>query len=189
MIQQLLATSALVTATVLLSNLPAQSQSQSLSPSFVLEHLDPNLAQSKQNNSPDPRVRQALNSLSLRYNVEDSGAYRVTINYTQESRSQTGLIFSSTSVIGNLEIRTIASLAYVHNGPLPADLARRLLDENNRRPLGAWRTLELEGGRTAVLYAAYVDANAAPEDLRSTLREVLASADRLEEELSDRDQF
>lgn len=189
MIKQLLATSVLVTATVLLSDLPAQSQSQSLSPSFVLEHLDPDLAQSKQNNSPDPRVRQALNSLSLRYSIEDSGAYRVTINYTQESRSQTGIIFSSTSAIGSLEIRTIASLAYVHNGPLPADLARRLLDENNRRPLGAWRTLELEGGRIAVLYAAYVDANAAPEDLRSTLREVLASADRLEEELSDRDQF
>ncbi len=192
MMKPFLVTSALVTATVALGALPVRSQplTAPLTVHDLSPALDQEMAVSKQqNNRPDSRVGQALDRLNLQYSIEDSGAYRITLNYTQERRRQTGIILSNTSTVGTLEVRTIASLAYVHNGPLPPDLARRLLMENGNRTLGAWRTLDLDGGQTAVLYTAHVDANANPEGLQSALRVVLGSADRLEQELTRQDQF
>lgn len=171
----------LVLATVTITTL------QPLAP--AISHAEALPKQSSSQNTPDARVSRALNSLNLRYEVQNSGAYRVTVRFNTQDRRQSALITSSTNTISSLEVREVSSLAYIHNGPLPANLANRLLQDNSRRTLGAWRILQLSDGSHAVLFAAQVDANASPEHLQAVLTAVLSTADLMEQELTNEDRF
>ena len=130
---------------------------------------------------PDPRVESALNGAKLGYLIDD-GDYRLdyTVNAT---RSQRVWVASATTTLAPLEIRDVWSVAARGTGPVPPDLAVRLLQENVRMVLGAWQVNQGKD-EYLVVFLAQVDAAADAAALREVIEVVMYSADRIEQELS-----
>lgn len=169
----------LATATITLATL--QPSQTSVSMAQVLP-------QQATSDTADSRVKQALDSLGLNYEVEDSGAIKVGMRF-DDQRTQVAYIASSTSALGDMEIREIVSPANLTDGMLSADMANQLLKDNSSKKLGAWQTVELKEGRHVTLFTAQIDANSSPEQLRSALYAVLNTADTMEEDLTGGDRF
>ncbi|ASC69081.1 hypothetical protein XM38_000070 [Halomicronema hongdechloris C2206] len=138
--------------------------------------------------SPDPRVQAALDGLGFNYEIQDSGAFRIGLRF-EDGRTQVAFISSGTSTLGDLEIRDITSPVNVTDGPLSAETANQLLQDNASKKLGAWQTVELSDQRHLTMFTARIDANSSPEQLQSALYGVLYTADAMEAELSDSDRF
>ena len=73
-------------------------------------------------------------------------------------------------------------------GPLPVDLANRLLDRNGAVILGAWLT-EPAGDELGVIFAVQVAAETDALSLRSAIHAVATTADAMENELTAKDDF
>ena len=89
---------------------------------------------------------------------------------------------------GALEIRQIWSIAHRSKGPLPAELANRLLDRNGAVILGAW-LIEPAGDELGVIFAVQVAAETDALSLRSVIHAVATTADAMERELTGKDDF
>lgn len=137
-------------------------------------------------NKADERVKAALDRLKLKYVVGDRGTYSVVFNV--DKRRQTIFVNSTTQEFNGSEIRLVTSTAFGVDGALPADKAVALLTDNNKRKLGGWRTV-LVGGKTYVVYAVQVPANADDALLRTAIAAAMQSADALELEATGKDNF
>ncbi|MGJ3251918.1 MAG: hypothetical protein ACFE0J_12410 [Elainellaceae cyanobacterium] len=137
--------------------------------------------------SPDPRIGEALEALNLSYEIEDDGAYRVGLQFN-DGRTQTAWISSRTNVIGPFEIRKIISPAYRSDEELSSEVANMLLQDTARKKLGAWQTFSREQTHVAV-FTAQINADSSAEELGVALSVVLQSADQMEEELTNGDRF
>ena len=151
----------------------------------------------------DPRVKAALDEIGYKYELDANNDYKlVPIQTEQEGaapdgkpkfRSQLVYVNSNTEKYGTLEIREVLSPAFLSNGPLPSDVANRLLRENNSVKLGAWRVVVLNTGPNAgkylAMFAAQIAADSDAESLRLTIKSVILIADRMEKELTGKDDY
>jgi hypothetical protein len=134
----------------------------------------------------DPRAAAALKAAGLAYSV-DAGDFR--LNYdVDDRRSQRVWISSGTARIDELEFRDVWSVAARGKGEVPAELAMRLLAENVRMILGAWQ-LNQSQDEYLVVFSTPVSAVADAATLQTVIEVVMASADRIEKQLSDKDEF
>ena len=151
----------------------------------------------------DPRVKAALDKIGYKYELDSNNDYKlIPIETTQEGTSPDGkprwrsnLVYvnSNTEKYGTLEIREVLAPALLLDGPLSADMANRLLRENNSVKLGAWRVLIVNEGKNAgkrlVMFAAQISADSDAESLRLAIKSVILIADRMEKELTNADDY
>lgn len=136
--------------------------------------------------TPDPRVEAALKEAKLAYRIDD-GDFRLEHD-VDETRTQLVWVASGTVRLNEFEIRDVWSVASRGTGTVPADLAGYLLKENARMILGAW---QVNQGRDdyLVVFSAPVNAAADAATLQAVIKVVMLSADRIEKELTGRDEF
>ncbi|MEP6707925.1 MAG: hypothetical protein ABJC05_10415 [Pyrinomonadaceae bacterium] len=151
----------------------------------------------------DPRVKAALDEVGYKFEMNADNDYKlVPIQTVQDGtsadgkpiwRSQLVYVNSNTEKYGSLEIREVLAPAFLSDGPLSAGVANRLLRENNTVKLGSWRLVALSSGANAgkylLMYAAQIDANSDAESLRLTIKSVVLIADRMEKELTNKDDY
>ena len=135
----------------------------------------------------DARVERLLKEVAAEYTVDEDGDFRLVYDIGG-GRSQLVWIPSGTSKFGALEIRQVWSIAHRSQGPLPVDLANRLLDRNGAVILGAWLT-EPAGDELGVIFAVQVAAESDALSLRSAIHAVATTADAMENELTAKDDF
>jgi hypothetical protein len=136
--------------------------------------------------SPDARVEIALEGAQLGFLIDD-GDYRLDYK-VDETRSQRVWVASATTSLPPLEVRDVWSVAARGKGTVPADLAVHLLQENVRMVLGAWQVNQGKD-EYLVVFSAQVTADADAAALREVIEVVMYSADRIEKELSGKDEF
>ena len=136
--------------------------------------------------APDPRVESALRDAKLGFLI-DEGDYRLDYK-VDETRSQRVWVASGTTSLPPLEVRDVWSVAARGKGTVPADLAVHLLQENVRMVLGAWQVNQGKD-EYLVVFSAQVRADADAAALREVIEVVMYSADRIEKELSGKDEF
>jgi hypothetical protein len=136
--------------------------------------------------SPDARVEIALKGAQLGFLIDD-GDYRLDYK-VDETRSQRVWVASATTSLPPLEVRDVWSVAARGKGTVPADLAVHLLQENVRMVLGAWQVNQGKD-EYLVVFSAQVTADADAAALREVIEVVMYSADRIEKELSGKDEF
>lgn len=134
----------------------------------------------------DARVVTALGQAGLTYS-DDDGDFRLVLNLA-DSRSQVVWVASSAARVTNLEFRDVWALAYRGEGQVPPEMARRLLTENARMVVGAWQVNQAPD-RYLVVYLAQLPAATDAASLREVIEAVAISADRMEQELTGRDEF
>jgi hypothetical protein len=167
--------------------------SQLVSRLVVLLALGVSVAQAQDAPAPAPaptadaRVERLLKEVAAEYTVDEDGDFRLVYDIGG-GRSQLVWIPSGTSNFGPLEIRQVWSIAHRSRGPLPVDLANRLLDRNGAVILGAWLT-EPAGDELGVIFAVQVAAETDALSLRSAIHAVATTADAMENELTAKDDF
>jgi hypothetical protein len=134
----------------------------------------------------DPRVAEALQSAGLAYEV-DGGDYRLEYEVA-DGRSQLVWVASGTARLDQLEIRDVWSVAARGAGEVTAELAALLLKENARMILGAWQVNQGQDEHL-VVFSAPVSAAADAATLQEVIEVVTLSADRIEQQLSAKDEF
>lgn len=144
-------------------------------------------------NSPDPRVKAALDQIGYRYELTADADFKLAPLPTEGERTQLVYVNSNTERFGSIEIREVLSPAFLSGGPLTAELANSLLRQNNQVKLGAWRVVPISkgpnSGKQLAMFAAQVAANSDAEALRLTIRSVVLVADKMEKEATGRDDY
>ena len=135
----------------------------------------------------DARVRTALTALGEKFVVDSDGDFKLVRN-TTEGRTQVAWVISKTSTYGTMEIREIISPAFKTGGTLSAAMAQRLLKENDKYKIGAWRIVG-EGANQAVYYAIQLSADVDPQSLNAAIRSAVLIADAMEKEIVGTDDF
>jgi len=136
--------------------------------------------------TPDPRVAEILKEAGLPYQV-DNGDFRLEYD-VDGTRGQRVWIDSETAKLDKLEFRAVWSVAARGKGAVPAELANLLLRENARMIVGAWQVNQGKDDYLVVL-SAPVSAAADAATLREVLEVVMYSTDRIEKQLSGKDEF
>ena len=134
----------------------------------------------------DARVEAALKESRLAYGM-DGGDFRLKYDL-DGGRSQLVWVASGTTKLDQLEIRDVWSVAYRSKGEVPADMATHLLRENARMILGAWQVNQGKD-EYLVVFSAPVNAAADAATLAEVIEVVTLSADRIEKELTGKDQY
>ncbi|HEX8707854.1 MAG TPA: hypothetical protein VF723_06290 [Pyrinomonadaceae bacterium] len=141
----------------------------------------------------DARVRSALNEIGYKFEMTGDNDFKLVPIKTEGERSQLVYVNSNTEKYGTLEIREVLAPAFLSNGPLSAAVANRLLRENNEVKLGSWRLVVINSGDNAgkylAMYAAQVAADSDAESLRLAIKSVILIADRMEKELTGKDDY
>ncbi len=151
----------------------------------------------------DPRVKAALDEIGYKFEMNADNDYKLLPIETEQAgtsadgkpiwRSQLVYVNSNTEKYGSLEIREVLAPAFLSDGPLSAVVANRLLRENNTVKLGSWRLVAINSGPNAgkylLMYAAQIGANSDAESLRLTIKSVILIADRMEKELTNKDDY
>ena len=141
----------------------------------------------------DKRVRSSLDDLSLAYDLTPTNDFKLRPLSTEGERTQLVYVNSITQRYGSLEIREIIAPAFLTEGPLTEALAARLLRENGEVKLGAWRTAPIsdgdKAGKCLIMYAIQIAADSDTEALRLAIKNAALTADRLEKELTGKDDY
>ncbi|MDG2991347.1 hypothetical protein L3556_10455 [Candidatus Synechococcus calcipolaris G9] len=136
----------------------------------------------------DPRVSKILDSLKIKYDVDDDGDYRAVFEL-EDGRSQLAFIDSRTSQLGAFEIRDVWSIGYSSEEPLDKDLANYLLLQNANLKIGAWELRHVSTNKFLTVFCTKVAADCESEALYASLVVVLNAADGLEKNLDIGDYF
>ena len=151
----------------------------------------------------DQRVKIALDRIGYKYELDTNNDYKLTPIHTEQTgtsadgkaiwRTQLVYVNSNTERYGTLEIREVLAPAFLSNGPLSAEVANRLLRENNSVKLGSWRLVLINSGPNSgkylAMFAAQINADSDSESLRLTIKSVILIADRMEKELTNADDY
>lgn len=134
----------------------------------------------------DDRVLKVLDRNDVVYTVEANGDYRMLYRIGDTERTQLVWISPRTTTIRGLEVREVFSYAAEidPDAPLAPGLADRLLRANGDVIVGAWNRTQRR-----LIFAAPIAADAADEDLLDLVSIVLTTADALEADLSDEDEW
>ena len=138
----------------------------------------------------DPRVKKALDSLGIKYTVNDSKNYKVV--YKMESdpdRSQLVFVVSKTSTYKNLEVREIWTIAAVLDAYPDEETIQRLYTMNSTTKIGAWAMEINDDGEVWVIYTAKVLAAMSPKELTDIIYFVAEVGDEMEVDLVGDDEY
>lgn len=129
-------------------------------------------------------IAEALKALELEYTIDDSGDFRMLFDI---GNGRTHLVFirGQAEAFRGYAIREIFSPAFNLEGPLTADLARRLLVDSQACKLGGWQMRP--AGQ--VEYSVKVEDRLTPEQLKNLMDYVLDTADDMELEVTGKDLF
>ncbi|HOM16056.1 MAG TPA: hypothetical protein PLQ00_01940, partial [Thermoguttaceae bacterium] len=72
--------------------------------------------------------------------------------------------------------------------PIPPKIAARLLEQNGQVKLGAWQIRKM-GENYVAVFSAQIAANTDVKTLLLALQAVTSTADEMEKELTDKDDF
>jgi len=136
--------------------------------------------------TPDPRIAALLEASGLPYAI-DNGDFRLEYD-VDGARGQKVWIDSETARLDKLEFRAVWSVAARGNGAVPPELATLLLRENARMIVGAWQVNQGKDDYL-VVFSAPVSATADAATLREVIEVVMYSTDRIEKQLSGKDEF
>jgi hypothetical protein len=153
----------------------------------------------------DPRVKGLLDEIGYKYELDANNDYKLVPIRTEEDSGKTGadgkpamrsqLVYvnSNTERYGSLEIREVLAPAFLLDNPPSAEIANRLLRENNTVKLGAWRMVVINNGpnkgKWLAMFAAQIAANSDAESLRLTIKSVILIADRMEKAVTNADDY
>lgn len=140
-----------------------------------------------QSNQGDARVRNVLTQLRDKFIVDSDNDFKL-VRDTSDGRTQVAWVLSNTNTYGSMEIREIISPAFKTGGSLSSSLALRLLRENNKYKLGAWRLVG-EGDNQAIFYAVQITANADAQTVNAAIKSATLIADAMEKEIVGTDDF
>lgn len=134
----------------------------------------------------DVRVQRVLDALNLRYEVQNSGSFKLVPINMGNRRTQLVYVDSKTDRFGSLEIREVWAPAAATRGELPQTVANKLLREKPK--FGSWR-IYFDGTNSLVYFAAHISADADSSTMRTTIDFVTKVADEMEIELTGKDDF
>ena len=128
---------------------------------------------------PDPAVKAQLDSLGVKYDVDDDGDYKMTFDLGN-GRSQLVWIRSKTEAYASLKVREIWSPGYKYSGTeLPVKIANRLLEHSHGLILGGWTKQ-----KQFAMLAVKIPVSATPQQLRDAAEAAADAADEMEKELT-----
>lgn len=134
----------------------------------------------------DSRITQNLNNLNFKYDVKDDGTFQFTIPVG--NRSQLIFIHSKTSTYDKLEIREIYSVIYQSTIRPNENILAQLLTDNSQKKLGAWELI-FDGNTYFIVFTAKVAANLDESDTKSVIDIVASSADAMELQFFNSDEW
>ncbi len=134
----------------------------------------------------DSRITQNLNNLNFKYDVKDDGTFQFTIPVGK--RSQLIFIHSKTSTYDKLEIREIYSVIYQSTIRPNENMLAQLLTDNGQKKLGAWELI-YDGNTYFIVFTVKVAANLDESDTKSVIDIVASSADAMELQLFNSDEW
>lgn len=133
---------------------------------------------------PDKAVGRALDTLKYTYEVDEDGDYKMVFDM-DDGRSQLAFVRSTVEEFGKHKIREIWSPAYNSPGKqFPAAVANRLLEDSQDAKIGAWVKQD-----QLAMFVVKVDANATPEALSDAIDAAIRTADAMELELTEQDEY
>jgi len=116
--------------------------------------------------------------------VDEDGDYKMVFDM-DDGRSQLAFVRSTVEEFGKHKIREIWSPAYNSPGKqFPAAVANRLLEDSQDAKMGAWVKQD-----QLAMFVVKVDANATPEALSDAIDAAIRTADAMELELTEQDEY
>ncbi len=135
----------------------------------------------------DIRVQSLLQMSDLVFEVDEDHDYMLTFPFT-DGRSQTVYIISDTKATADLQVREFWSFADRTAGPLPAEIADRLMQASNQSILGSWQVAPHGDGRiVALVYRTPTQLSV--DAFKAALQQIAIEADAMEKELTGEDHF
>jgi len=132
----------------------------------------------------DKAVGRALDTLKYTYEVDEDGDYKMVFDM-DDGRSQLAFVRSTVEEFGKHRIREIWSPAYNSPGKqFPAAVANRLHEDSQDAKMGAWVKQD-----QLAMFVVKVDANATPEALSDAIDAAVRTADAMELELTEQDEY
>ncbi len=139
--------------------------------------------------SPDQRIKKILDEAELKYTIDDDGDFKMVLDM-ENGRSQLCYINSNVQDFQSMQIREIWSPGFKSEGPLPAAVANRLLEESHNKKIGAWETWVGSNGKTRMaVFTIKVDADCSPANLLIAVLGAVQAADSMEKEITGKDDF
>lgn len=133
---------------------------------------------------PDKAVGRALDTLKYTYEVDEDGDYKMVFDM-DDGRSQLAFVRSTVEEFGKHKIREIWSPAYNSPGKqFPAAVANRLLEDSQDAKMRAWVKQD-----QLAMFVVKVDATATPEQLSDAIDAAIRTADAMELELTEQDEY
>lgn len=133
---------------------------------------------------PDKAVGRALDTLKYTYEVDEDGDYKMVFDM-DDGRSQLAFVRSTVEEFGKHKIREIWSPAYNSPGKqFPAAVANRLLEDSQDAKMGAWVKQD-----QLAMFVVKVDATPTPEQLSDAIDAAIRTADAMELELTEQDEY
>ena len=127
----------------------------------------------------DPVVKKQLDSLKLKYEIDDDGDYKIVMD-VGEGRTQLAYIRSNTETYGSNQVREIWSPGYKAAGDvLPEKVANRLLEYSNEVKLGGWVKQ-----KSYAVFVVKIPTSASASELQDALEAAVNSADEIEQEFT-----
>lgn len=146
-------------------------------------------AQSSSENKPDPRIKAKLESLGLKYTISELGNFKVVFQITKD-RTQLVMINSKTYEYEGLEIREIysASAMVSDKSSFTQKNLFTLLVKNETYKIGAWQIAEVDS-KYRLEFGLRIRADAGKSELENLLQLAAKTADEMETQLTDGDEF
>lgn len=136
----------------------------------------------------DERVKERLESLNLKYKIEDSGRYKLVFE-TENKRTQLVFMLSQTYVYNDIEVREVFSPVMHFKDKSEIDDAKLfdLLKRNGTYKMGGW---QIDGdGPYALNFALRIAANANAKSMEELIKFAAKAADEYEVLISQEDKF
>lgn len=135
----------------------------------------------------DIRVQSLLQMSELVFEVDADHDYVLTFPFA-DGRSQKVFIISDTHATADLQVREFWSFVHRTDGPLPAELADRLMQASGRSILGSWQ-LAPDGDARMVVLVYRTPTQISVDAFKAALQQIATEADAMEKELTGEDRF
>lgn len=133
---------------------------------------------------PDKGVGRQLEKLGFNFEVDEDGDYRMVFDLDND-RTQLIYVRSAVEEFGSHKIREVWSPGYASaTDVMPVAVANRLLEDSQDAKLGGW----VKQDRTA-MFVVKVDAEASSEALNDAIDAASRTADAMELELTNKDEY
>jgi hypothetical protein len=134
--------------------------------------------------APDKAVGRVLDTLKYPYEVDEDGDYKMVFDL-DDGRTQLVFVRSTVEEYGKHKIREIWSPGYNAPGKqFPAAVANRLLEDSQDAKLGGWVKQD-----QLAMFVVKVDATANADALSDAIDAAMRTADAMEAELTETDEY